>query len=85
MPILSGLRNEDVQWAIDDFVVSDPMIPSCHLPFLVLARLRETQPYTPGQVLRQLGCKQVISQTGKMRKFATDHEMDQEAFVKMIL
>lgn len=85
MPILSGLREEDVQWFIDNVVISDTVIQSRELPFLVFARLRGTRPYAPGRVLRQLGCKQVTPQTVDMAKFTTDHRDGWVAFAKMII
>lgn len=57
MSILSGLREEDVQWSIDAVVTNDTIIRSRKLPFLVFAGLRGTRPYAPDRVLKQLGCK----------------------------
>lgn len=85
MPLLSGLREEDVQGFIDDVVVNDIVIRGTKFPFLIFAGLRGTRPYTPARVLRQLGCKQVVPQTGDMRKFATDHQDGQVAFAKTII
>lgn len=85
MPILSKLRERDVQWFIDNIVVSKVVVRGRELPFLVFAGLRGTMPYAPARVLRQLGCKQVIPQTGNMRKFVTDNQDGQAAFDKMII
>lgn len=85
MLILSGLRDEDIQWSIDDVIMSEIIIQSKKLPSLVFAGLRGTQPYAPGRVLRQLGCKQVVPQMGDIRKFATDHKDDQVSFARMMI
>lgn len=85
MPILDELREEDVQWSMDDVVLSKTMVRSKKFPFLVLPGLRGTRPYTPAWVLRQLGCRQDVPQTGDMRKFVTDHEDGHVSFVETIL
>lgn len=51
MPILRGLREEDVEWSIDGVIISDIVIRSKKLPFLVLPGLKDTLPYAPGRVL----------------------------------
>lgn len=85
LPILSKLRQEDIQWSIDGVTLSNTVVQSKELPFLVFAGLRGTRPYTPGRVLRQLGCKQVIPQASDMGKFATDHKDGQVSFARMMI
>lgn len=84
MPKLSELRNEDVQWAINDLVVSDTVIRSRDLPFLVLAGLRGTRPYALGRVSGSWVVK-VIPQTGHMRKFTIYHKNGKASFAKMMI
>lgn len=66
-------------------LLSKTVVQSKKFPFLVLPGLRGTRPYTPARVLRQLGCRQDVPQTGDMRKFATDHEDGHVSFVETIL
>lgn len=48
----NGLRDENVQWSIDDLILGDTVIQGNKLPFLVFVG---TRPYVPARILRQLG------------------------------
>ena len=74
-PRLLRLRDEDVQWLIDNLVVTkNIVVRTQQVPYLVFYGLRGTRTYAPGRVLRQLGGKQELPQIADMRKFATDYE-----------